>query len=69
MGRRSGHLSARYESGYEGARAALSGGPVSQVCEFPDTDDAPPRRSSLPFGFVVGHSEEIEPLLYERDAR
>lgn len=60
-------FSARYEDEYEDARAVHSGGPASTLCDFPDSDDAPPRPSSLPLGFPVPHSTESDPLTYEGD--
>lgn len=73
MGRRryGSSLSARYEDEYEDARASLSGGPASQLCDFPDSEHAPPRRTTtIPFGFVVSDwsaTPEVDPQLYEGD--
>lgn len=68
-------LSARYEDDQQ-ASAVMSGGPASQLCDFPDSDDAPPRPATRAFGFVVSDSvmrrveidpDAVEPLLYEGD--
>lgn len=59
-------FSARYEDEQQ-ANAVLSGGPSSTLCDFPDSNDAPPRKVSHPFGFVMSDSTESEPLAYEGD--
>lgn len=66
MGRYGTTFSARYEDEQE-ANAVLSAGPASQLCEFPDSDDAPARPASRRIGFGVPQSEEREPKLYEGD--
>lgn len=64
-----GHtFSARYEDEQD-ANAVLSAGPASQVCDFPDADDAPARPASRRIGFTMTESEpeEHDPQLYEGD--